>query len=152
MPRIRHPKDFWSGVAFLAFAAFFITGALEHSIGTAFRMGPAYFPLVLAGLLAVIGAMTLFGGLVTDGEAPTGFRPLAILLIVASVVLFGLTIRLLGLIVAVPLVVVISAAASIHFRPVAVVLLAVGLTAFAVLVFAYGLGLPLPVVGPWLAG
>src|SRR5216684_3108885 len=49
--RIRAPKDFWSGVMFCGFAAVAILAARGYSLGTAGKMGPGYFPLVLGGVL-----------------------------------------------------------------------------------------------------
>ena len=38
----------------------FMAVAQNYPMGSAVRMGPAYFPTVLGGLLAVLGAMVLF--------------------------------------------------------------------------------------------
>ncbi|HEX5768157.1 MAG TPA: tripartite tricarboxylate transporter TctB family protein, partial [Burkholderiales bacterium] len=58
--RIRAPKDFWAGLMFIGFGLFFMAWALTHyQMGSAVRMGPAYFPTVLGGLLAFLGAMVL---------------------------------------------------------------------------------------------
>ena len=57
---IKGPKDFWAGLMFIGFGLFFVVWALTHyQMGTAVRMGPAYFPAVLGGLLAFLGAMVL---------------------------------------------------------------------------------------------
>ena len=44
---------------FIVFGAFFAIQSLGLEIGTAFRMGPGYFPLVLAIVLIVLGAITV---------------------------------------------------------------------------------------------
>ena len=55
--KIKSPKDFWAGLMFIGVGLFFLIWALTHyQMGTAVRMGPAYFPAVLGGLLAVLGA------------------------------------------------------------------------------------------------
>ena len=57
---IKGPKDFWAGLMFIGFGLFFVVWALTHyQMGSAVRMGPAYFPAVLGGLLAFLGAMVL---------------------------------------------------------------------------------------------
>src|ERR1041384_6160574 len=68
--KIKSEKDFWAGLMFLAFGVFFaVYGAMYYQMGTAVRMGPAYFPTLLGGLLAVLGAIVLAGSLaVGDGE------------------------------------------------------------------------------------
>jgi hypothetical protein len=50
--KIKHAKDFWSGVMFTTFGLGFAVIAQNYDMGTAARMGPAYFPTVLGGLLA----------------------------------------------------------------------------------------------------
>jgi hypothetical protein len=65
---------------------------------------------------------------------------------------FGLLVRGAGLVVALPVLVLMSAYASAHFRGRPTLALAAGLTMFCVAVFLKGLGVPVPVVGPWLGG
>ena len=52
---IRSPKDFCAGLIYLAIGLGAIYIGRELPMGTAFKMGPAYFPTVLGGLLAFIG-------------------------------------------------------------------------------------------------
>ena len=47
---IRHPKDFWSGIVFLFFGLSAVYIGQEYEMGSAGRMGPAYFPIVLGAL------------------------------------------------------------------------------------------------------
>ena len=54
--------------------------------------------------------------------------------------------------VALPLLVIVSAAASTRFRWGAALALAAGLTLFCAAVFVKGLGVPIPVVGRWFGG
>src|SRR2546422_7382581 len=80
--RIKSPKDFWSGLMFIGFGLFFmIWGMTHYQMGTAVRMGPAYFPTVLGGMLAVLGAIVLIPGLSVEGEpvAQFHFRPLILI-------------------------------------------------------------------------
>lgn len=59
--KIKNPKDFWAGLMFIGSGLFFTIWATEfYQMGTAVRMGPAYFPAVLGGLLTVLGAIILF--------------------------------------------------------------------------------------------
>ena len=55
VPTIRAPKDFWTGVMFIAIAAVALYAGRGYSLGTAVRMGPGYFPMLLGSLLALIG-------------------------------------------------------------------------------------------------
>ncbi len=47
---IRSPKDFWTGVIYVGFGAAAWWIARDYSFGTASRMGPGYFPTVLAAI------------------------------------------------------------------------------------------------------
>jgi hypothetical protein len=65
---IKGPKDFWAGLMFIGFGLFFMIWALTHyQMGSAVRMGPAYFPAVLGGLLAVLGAVVLLESFAMQG-------------------------------------------------------------------------------------
>lgn len=149
---IRHPKDFWTGLIFTASGVAFGILAQDHEIGTTTKMGPAYFPTVLAVLLTIIGLATTVRSFIIDGPPLQGFAVKAVLLVLGPIVLFGLVLRGVGLAAALLALAVISAYASVRFRWQTAVPLAVGLTVFSILVFVMGLGLPIPVIGRWLGG
>jgi hypothetical protein len=66
--RIKSPKDFWAGLMFISFGLFFAVWAVySYQMGSAVRMGPAYFPAVLGGLLAILGAMVLIESFAMEG-------------------------------------------------------------------------------------
>ena len=52
---IRNPKDFWIGLIYIFFGSSAILIARDYSMGTAIKMGPAYFPTILGGLLLTVG-------------------------------------------------------------------------------------------------
>ena len=68
-----------------------------------------------------------------------------------AVVAFGLTVRPLGLVVAGPLAIVISAFASNEVRWGETLVVGVLMTAFCIGLFKFALGLPIP-LAPWLIG
>ena len=147
---IRHPKDFWTGSIFLFVGLAAIIIGLDYPMGNAGKMGPAYFPTVLGGLLALIGLAAVIRSLVRRGEAVGKFYLKELILVLASVLLFGFLIRGAGLIAAVFVLVLLSAYASPKFRWGPALLLAIGMATFSVLVFVKLLGLPMPIIGPWL--
>lgn len=53
--KINNGKDFWAGIMFTGTGIFFMVASRAFPMGTAVRMGPAYFPTVLGGLLVVLG-------------------------------------------------------------------------------------------------
>lgn len=57
--QIKNGKDFWAGLMYLGFGLGFAMVAQQYNMGTAVRMGPAYFPTVLGGILALLGAIIL---------------------------------------------------------------------------------------------
>jgi len=146
--RIRDAKDFWSGVMFAAFGLAFMAFSRQYDMGTAARMGPAFFPTMLGGLLLLLGVVILIKGLTArteDGHlAPFHFRPLV--LVLGSVVAFGLLLRPAGLLVALAALVFISSLGSHEFRLRDVLLLTVGLSVLVLIVFIYGLSMTVPVL------
>ena len=67
--KIKSQKDFWSGLMFIGSGLFFALWAMEfYQMGTAVRMGPAYFPTVLGFLLAVLGAVVLLQSVTAEPE------------------------------------------------------------------------------------
>jgi Tripartite tricarboxylate transporter TctB family len=149
---IRSTKDFWTGVLYVFFGLTAIIVARDYGMGTAVRMGPAYFPTILGSLLAGIGAIAVIRSFITPGTPIGTFAFKGLILVTVSVVLFGFIVRGAGLVVALPLLVIISASASKRFRWHTALLMAAGLTIFCILVFVKGLGIPLPILGSWLGG
>ena len=141
--RIRAPKDFWSGVMFCGFAVVAILAARGYSSGTAGKMGPGYFPLLLGGLLAALGAILIARSLVLRGEPVARFHVVPLAIVAAAVCLFGVMIEPLGLVLSLAVLTLLSAFAGAQFRLLETVGLAAALIVFSVGVFVYALGLPL---------
>jgi drug/metabolite transporter (DMT)-like permease len=153
--KIKSQRDFFSGLMFVVVGVVFGVGATHYSMGSSARPGAGYFPLLLGVLLTVIGAIVLFKALTIETEAgdPVGtiaWRPLVV--IVGAIVLFGFTIDRLGLMLAVPLLIVISSLAGDEFHWVGVIANAVVLTLFSWLIFVYGLKLTIPMWPSFVAG
>jgi Tripartite tricarboxylate transporter TctB family len=141
--RIRAPKDFWSGVMFCGFAVVAILAARGYSPGTAGKMGPGYFPLLLGGLLATLGGILIARSVVLSGEPVPRLQLLPLAIIAAAVCLFGVLIEPLGLVVSLAVLTLVSAWAGAQFRLMETLALAAALIVFSVGVFVYALGLPL---------
>ena len=141
--RIRAPKDFWSGVMFCGFAVVAILAARGYSSGTAGKMGPGYFPLLLGGLLAALGGILIGRSLVLSGEPVPRFHVVPLAVIATAVCLFGVMIEPLGLVLSLAVLTLLSARAGAQFRLLETVALAAALIVFSVGVFVYALGLPL---------
>ena len=142
---IRAPKDFWSGIMFLAFAAVALVTAHGYALGTPGRMGPGYFPMLLGAVLGGIGLLLVVRSLAFAGERVGTLNLVPLLVIALGVCAFALTIDRLGLVVALILVTAVSALASRDSRPIEVAALTLVLAVFSVGIFVYALRLPLPV-------
>ena len=143
--------DAAAGILFILFGLFFAIQSLGMELGTAFRMGPGYFPLVLSGVLILLGLAILIKAF--RSASPTeigGFAWRGMLFILPAPVFFGLTVRGLGFVPAIFLTTLIAGLASLKMKPQWALVLALAVTLFATLVFSYGLGLPFRRFGPWL--
>jgi hypothetical protein len=149
---IRSAKDFCSGLIYICLGSSAMIIARDYSLGTAVKMGPAYFPTILGGLLVLIGTISVIRSFIVTGTPIGAFAFKGLSLVIGSTLLFGLLVRGAGLIVALPLLVIISAYASTRFRWGPTIVMTLGLTLFCVLVFIKGLGIPLPIIGSWFGG
>lgn len=159
--KIKSQQDWWAGWMFIAFGLFFVIVALGtpefidkivgtrlipgYQMGSSVRMGPAYFPVVLGGLLAFLGLLVLLDSIVEDGPevAKFHFRPL--IFIGLSSLAFAYLLKPLGLVLASVALVFISAYGGHEFKWKEVAIMSVVLVIFSVLVFVEALVLPFPI-------
>jgi hypothetical protein len=114
-------------------------------LGSAGKLGPGYFPLLLGFVLAALGAVLMARSAFVDDEPLPRFYVLPLVIIAAAVCLFGLLIEPLGLVVSLAVLTVLSAWVGPQFRPLETVVLAAVLIVFSIGVFVYVLGLPLTI-------
>jgi hypothetical protein len=88
--KITNGKDFWAGLMFIGIGLGFVFVARDYPIGTAVRMGPAYFPTMLGGLMAVLGAIIFFRSFVSKELSPVRVFPFRPLVFLAGAVLAGI--------------------------------------------------------------
>lgn len=159
--KIKSERDFWAALLFIAVGLFFAAAAAGtpefvdrifgtrvipgYQIGSAVRMGPAYFPIVLGGMLVFLGILVLLDSLVEEGPrvAKFHFRPL--LFILASSLAFAYLLKPLGLVLASIALIFIAAYGGHEFKWKEVAILSVVLVIFSVLVFVKALVLPFPI-------
>ena len=108
------------------------------------NMGPGYFPAMLGGLMAFIGGIIFFQSFAVKGERipPFFFRPL--FLVILSLLLYGYLLQPLGMVLALGVLLFVSALAGHEFNLKEVLILSVVAILFSVLVFVKVLGLPYP--------
>ena len=144
--RIKAPKDFWAGLMFIGFGGFVMIWALAHyQMGTAVRMGPAYFPAMLGGLMVFLGVLVLIESVAMEGPPVPKFAFRPLILISLACVVYGYLMKPAGLIVATAALVFISAYGGHEFKWKEVAIMSVVLVIFSVLVFVKALALPFPV-------
>jgi putative tricarboxylic transport membrane protein len=149
---IKSPKDFWCGLLLIAIAAIFGLGLIGLPIGSAFRMGPGYFPLLLTVLLALLGFVVLANGLRVDGPEVGAIPLRALLATTLPIVFFGLTLRGLGLVLSLTITVLATTFAMRSWNPVVALSTTLVLVVACVAIFVFALGLPLSLFGPWIGG
>ena len=147
----RSAKDVLAGLTFVGFGLAFAIGSLGYEIGDPVRMGPGFFPLTVGVLLAVLGvSIAVTRSSEPDDEPMTAPPWRAAGLILAALVVFGLTVRGLGLVPSIFVTSLLASLASRETRIPLAVLLAVGLTLLCIAIFVFALSLRLPLVGPWI--
>ena len=146
-----------AGFVFLVFGFVFATLALEFQLGSATRMGPGYFPLLLATVLILSGLYQLVQGVQLKTIAQF-FKQRSFKLnlkiqnlrifgfVIGAVLLFGLFADFLGIAMATLLLVLLSGLAYQQARMRELAWLSPLLSVISVLVFSLGLGLPLPIL------
>jgi len=142
--RIRSPKDFWSGLFFIAVAVGFIGLSRQYNMGNMHRMGPALFPTLVGTLLAGLGLVMALRSFAIDGPPVPRFHARPILISMIAIVLFGVALQNSGLVAAVTALVIVGAVASSESRVLETVGLTIALIVFSVAVFVWLLGLPIP--------
>ncbi|MFM7341796.1 MAG: tripartite tricarboxylate transporter TctB family protein [Betaproteobacteria bacterium] len=153
---IKSNKDFASGLMFMVVGAAFAWGATSYSIGTAARMGPGYFPLMLGVLLAVLGMVVTFNSLVLErvGSQNIGkwaWKPLGF--IIGANLIFGVCLggvpaiglKPLGLIVGIYALTFVASMAEDGWKVLNTFILSTALAVISYLAFIKLLNLQFPV-------
>lgn len=149
VPPVRSRRNLITGLIFLAIAVGFAAEALNYPLGSPIRMGPGFIPLVLAGILAILGLAILVPALKEDERIePTPIPWVGGALVMASLLLFGVFARTLGLVPIVFLCTALTAMASRNNTIVSALTMAVIMSIACYLIFKLGLGVTLPTFGP----
>jgi putative tricarboxylic transport membrane protein len=149
--RLRSPQDFAAGLFLLAIAGVGYFGAWDLKTGTLGGMGPGLLPKVVAVLVAGFGALLVIEAFVTEGHPLERWSLRGPFFVLGAAVVFALTIRDWGLVVAGPLAVLLAACADKGVRAAEIVVFAIVLTVFCTVLFKFLLRLPIP-LAPWYLG
>lgn len=134
-----------SGVFFLLIGGGALALAAGYRLGSALRMGPGFFPALVAALLIVLGAARIARVLLSRNPASPVVRPAwrPLFLVCASVAVFAALIGPAGLVASVAALVVIAWTANPEWKLVELPIMVVALELIVYVVFVLGLQLPL---------
>ena len=146
----RSNRDFFAGLMYIVTGAVAIYIARDYPFGSALRMGPGYFPIVLSGIMIVFGIYVMAQGFRNNEKIQGNWSIRALIVLPLSTIIFGYLMEETGFIPAMVALIPISAAAGREFKWGEIVLLTIGLTIACAAGFIYGLGLPYPLIkGLW---
>lgn len=143
--KVKSPQNLAGGLVLIVFALFVLWNTDDLATGVAMRMGPGYFPKLLAILIAACGVVMTGMSLAVDGPRLESWDLKSTALILLSIVVFAFAIRTLGLVITGALLVLISSFASRDLRWRETLLFGAGLLVLTVLMFPIALNLPLPI-------
>lgn len=144
-------QDFFGGVVVIAVAALAYWLGSDLAVGTLEGVGPGLLPKALSVLLGALGLILLVSSFWNAGDVLQAGTWRGPIFVFGALVVFGLTVRPLGLMVAGPLAMLLGANASNEIRWGATVLSVLLTTSFCIILFKFALGLAIP-LAPWLLG
>ena len=161
--KIKSQKDFFAGLMFMGVGTAFAWGATAYNVGSADRMGPGYFPLMLGILMAILGIVITVKALMLateDGDkiGRWAWKPLVYILganLAFGVLLGGLpsiNLPAAGMIAAIYVLTIIASFAGKRFRLSSVLILATVLAAGSYLLFMVLLKLQIRVWPAFISG
>jgi hypothetical protein len=105
---IKSPKNFFTGLLFIAVGLFFCAFGWSLEYGNPADMGPGFLPLTISVMLIGIGALQLIRGVRSPGEAiQINVKQPAIVLL--AIVAFGFLLEKIGAILAILLLMLTTA-------------------------------------------
>jgi len=141
---IRSAQDYVGGVILMALALFALWASSDLQGMRGFSFGAGTAPRMFGGLLVALSAGIALTGLLSDGPAMAHYSWRGPLFVMASILLFALAIRPLGLVVTAFASFMIAALGSHETRWLEAAIVGVFLTIGCALLFPYVLGLPMP--------
>lgn len=144
MLRVKSPQDLGAGAVFVVIGLAGVIFGQELRFGTAARMGPGYFPILLSVLIIALGLIVGARGLTFEGPPLEPFRIRPIFFVLLAIVASGYLMSSVGLALTAIIVTFIAAYARPEVNVRETLLLGAGMAIFTVVVFVYALGQPLP--------
>jgi Tripartite tricarboxylate transporter TctB family len=139
-------QDVAAGLFLVFVAAIGLWQASSLPMGTLRAVGPGLLPMSLSVMLGALGVAIAGMGYLKPGQALERWSLRGLLFVLGSIILFALTIRTLGLIVAGPLTMLVAGAADPQTNWKHTLIFSIILTGFCILLFKVALRLPIPVI------
>ncbi len=144
---LRNNRDFWAGFSFFAIGAVAIFIARRYQFGSALRMGPGYFPVVLGIVLILFGIYIMVKGLRHYVRVQGSWSIRAVIVLPLATIVFAFLMERAGFVPAMVVLGVGSAAAGSEFKWIEAIVLTAVLTVLCIVLFIWALGLPYSLFG-----
>lgn len=144
--RVRNPQDLLAGLVLVAVALFALWASSNLSQGRLGALGPGMMPRATAVLVGVVGVLVALTAIIAPGPRLSRWSLRGPFFVCLALLAFAVTIRGMGLLVAGPLVAIISSAASPETRIKEILIFGIAVTIFSIALFKYVLNLPIPVL------
>jgi putative tricarboxylic transport membrane protein len=143
--QINRPKDLYAGLIYIVVGVVTFIGAHQYEMGSAFHMGPGYFPALLGVVLVGLGVGAIVKGYRSTTSDPIVTHRLEpLLLVLASIVSFAFLIERTGLVLAIFVSVFLVCLRRAVTNPLEVFLTFALLALFCAVVFVYMFGMAIP--------
>ena len=148
-------RNLAGGVFLIGFASAYALAASNLRMTSSLGIGSGLFPMLLAGILALIGLIIVARAWLVPSasgqgevEPPVPVRGIALITLAPAV--FAMLVVPLGVVPALFLAVLVSALANRSTSLLAAIGVSIFMVAFCVALFRWGLGLPLTLFSPHL--
>lgn len=143
-------RDFLAGLFYIFIGASGWYMALDYPFGSALRMGPGYFPIVLSAVMICFGIVIMLIGIKNRVPLKGTWSIRALIVLPIATATFGWLMDEAGFLPAMLVLIPLSAASGREFQWKEIAMLTIGLTILCTLMFIEGLGLPYPLIkGLW---
>ena len=147
--RIRDKREFLSGLVLVGFGLAALLIARNYRMGTAFRMGSGYFPVLLSSLLIVIGIIIAALAFKSDEVKLPKIACRQLIMVSAAVALFGLIIKGAGLLLATFAMVIVTRLARPGYSWIETLVLSAAISVLCAAIFYFGLRIQMPLLPAW---
>lgn len=138
-------QDYAGGVFLIVLAVIGIAGTTALNFKTSTGVGPGMMPRSTGLIIVALGIIMIINGLFQKGDGLDRWSIRGLFFVLGSALVFAWTIRPLGLLIAGPLAVIISAFADRDTKWLEVIIFAMIMTLACIGLFSYGLKLPIPI-------